>query len=97
MRVALHFDPNHEMLDPHGGYEVTEVVLRAMIAKGAFKTRVMIGDLMLKREYATWTTDIYSTTQVSEYSESKHTKAAAVWLSSLTGLWKCFLPLKSRC
>src|SRR5882757_3714667 len=59
MRVALHFDPNHELLDPHGGYEVTEVVLRAMIASGAFATRITIGDLMLKQEDAMWTTDIW--------------------------------------
>lgn len=93
MRVTLHFDPSHEMLDPHGGYKVTEVVLRAMIANGAFATRVRVGDLMLKHDYAMWTTDIYSTTQVREYFEPFHTKAASLWLISLMGLWKCFLPL----
>jgi len=92
MRVALHFDPDHELLDPHGGY-VTEVVLGAMIGNGKFATRVHIGDLMLRHDYAMWITDIYSTTRLREYSEKKHTKAAATWLISLTGLWKCFLPL----
>jgi hypothetical protein len=75
MRVALHFDPNHELLAAEGGYEVTDVVLRAIIANGAFKTCVRLGDLMLKHEYAIWTTDIFSTTQVREYLEPLHTKA----------------------
>src|SRR5437764_7072126 len=93
MKVALHFNPNHEILDGLGGDEIEDLVLRTMISQGDFSTAIRLGNLLFRRHAMDWRgTD---SARTGTYSQSKHLAMSAAWVRSMTGLWTCFLPMNS--
>lgn len=93
MKVALHFSLKRESLDYIDGYEIGNVVLRAMISHGNFETAIRTGDLLLQRHAMECRGDLLQRTWT--YSESKYLATSAAWVLSSGGLWGCFLPLNA--
>src|SRR5712692_5636552 len=93
MKVALHFNPNHEILDGLGGDEIEDLVLRTMISQGDFCTAIRVGNLLFRRHAMEWRGPALART--GTYSESKHLAMLAAWVQSMAGLWTYFLPINA--
>jgi hypothetical protein len=88
MKVALHFNPNHEIFDGLGGLEIEDLVLRTMISQGDFSTAIRVGSLLFRRHAMEWRGT--ASARTGTYSASKHLVMSAAWVQSLSGLWKYF-------